>query len=87
MSVNNFDVLKTMAERNLKISIAPLSNVIRANYYAKRGTEVTIGCAGQIVVELERGAFVGGLILADREQYEQICKELAAAPPTGGRDA
>lgn len=78
--VNNWDVLKVMSARNMDISLAPLSNIEGATH-SKKGTLVRIGFAGNVVGGIARGDYVGGLILANAEQYEQVRKELAGRAP------
>lgn len=75
MSVNNFDVLKRMGEQNLDVRLAPLENVVRVQM-TKRGTQVTIGCLGDLVAAFAQGRFTGGLILADTRQFEEVKRHL-----------
>ena len=75
MKPNNFDILKTMSERNLDIRLAPLGNILRAQL-TKKGTQITIGFPGDVVAAVMDGKFVGGLLLADRKQYNAVAKEL-----------
>jgi hypothetical protein len=80
MSVHNFDVLKMMGERNLSISLSPLDNITNL-LKTKHGTKVTIGVAGDVVAALGlENKFVGGLILADKEQFHAVRSELLKAP-------
>jgi hypothetical protein len=72
---NNFDVLKAMSRANGKIQLAPLANIISVRK-VKAGTQVTIGVAGDLVADFARGRFVGGLVLADREEFELTAKEI-----------
>lgn len=73
--VNNFDVLARMSERNRKVQLAPLSNVTRAKA-VKRGSEINIGASGNVIAGILNGKFVGGLILADRAEFESVKAEL-----------
>lgn len=77
MAVNNFDVMKLMGERNLDIQLAPLGNVLRV-HKVKAGTQVTIGVGGDVVAGIADGRFVGGLILADQEQFHRLKQEMEA---------
>jgi hypothetical protein len=70
-----FDVLKVMCERNMDIRLSTLDNM-RQIKKIKGGTQVTIGIHGDVVLGLATGKFVGGLLLADAEQFRQIEKEL-----------
>jgi hypothetical protein len=73
--VNNFDVLKRMAERSLKLQLAPLGNI--GNMKAtKKGTQLTIGVAGNVISGIMAGEFVGGLVLADRAEFEALKREM-----------
>jgi hypothetical protein len=77
MPVNNWDVLKEMGERNSsKIEMAPLDNIIRVTYYESRGTEVTIGVSGNRCFAFERGDYFGGLLLADRKEFDEVKADL-----------
>lgn len=77
MSVNNFDVLKLMGERNMDVRLAPLDNILNLKK-VRAGTQVTIGVEGDVVAALGlEGKFVGGLILADKQQFDAIKAELA----------
>lgn len=78
MSVNNFDVLKEMGKRSMNIQLAPLGNITNMRM-VKAGTQITIGVAGNVIGSITLGEFVGGLILADKAQFEQIKAELEAA--------
>ncbi|MDD5304014.1 MAG: hypothetical protein PHS14_13015 [Elusimicrobia bacterium] len=77
--INSFEVLKVMGERNLDIRLAPLSNILRMQK-TKHGTQVTIGVGGDVLQPIYAGRFVGGLILADKDQFEETKRELEKAP-------
>lgn len=77
MKVNNFDVLKTMCERNMKCQLAPLGNLVGAKV-VKAGTQVTIGVGGNVVTGLTLGKYVGGLILADKAEFDALKAEMEA---------
>lgn len=79
MSVNNFDVLKAMGERNMDVQLAPLSQVTNLKK-VRAGTQVTIGVGGDVVAAIGiENKFVGGLILADKTQFATVRAELEAA--------
>jgi hypothetical protein len=73
--VSNFDVLKMMGARNMNIQLAPLSNLVRARA-VKAGTQVTIGVCGNVVGDILKHKYIGGLILADKEQFDAVKSEL-----------
>jgi hypothetical protein len=76
MGVNSFDVLKRMSERSLDVRLAPLGNITNLKK-VKAGTQVTIGVAGDLVAALGlENKFVGGLILADKEQFDKLKAEM-----------
>jgi hypothetical protein len=75
--VNNFDVLKAMGERGLKVTLAPLSNILNMRK-VKAGTQVTIGLEGDLIMPLLEGKFVGGLILADQAEFYRVKADLEA---------
>ena len=77
MSVNNFDVLKTMAGRNLKIKSFPLSNVTNARIGKEHGS-LTIMVDNQTVSDfMAAKPMVLALIVADADEFESIKAELA----------
>ncbi len=76
--VNNFDVLKKMGELNGKIQMAPLGNIIHVKK-VRAGTEITIGVAGDLVTAVFAGDFVGGLVLADKKEFDKLKAEMEAA--------
>lgn len=80
--MNNYDVLKEMGERRLDIRLAPLSNITNLNYRKKvNGTDVTIGVQGNVVADLGlTHKFVGGLILADKQEFDSVKSELLKLP-------
>ena len=54
MAVNNFDVLKRMAEENKSIQLC--TTITQMNYSAKKGgTEVSIGVPGNVCFDFEYG--------------------------------
>jgi len=76
MAVNNFDVMKAMSAANKDIRLAPLSNVTKLQK-TKAGTLITIGAEGDLVAAIGvEGRFVGGLILADKAQFDETKRAL-----------
>ena len=75
--IGAFDVFKAMSRRNMDIRLSTLDNIIQLRK-VKAGTNVTIGVYGDIVGSVFNGKFVGGLLLADKEQYQAVLKELEA---------
>lgn len=76
MSVNNFDVLKTMAEREMKIKSFPLSNVTNARIGKEHGS-LTIMVDNQTVSDfMAAKPMVFALIVADANEFESIKAEL-----------
>ena len=76
MSVNNFDVLKEMGVRDMKVGLSPLDNIVNLKK-VKHGTQVTIGVAGDLVAALGiEHKFVGGLILADKDEFNALKSEM-----------
>ena len=73
--VGHFDICKAMAVEGQDIRVAPLENVVRLRK-VKAGTQVTIGVEGDLVADIWKGKFVGGLLLIDREQYFAMKREL-----------
>lgn len=85
---NSFDVMKTMAARNGKIMLVPLGNVTEARK-VKAGCHITIGAPEQVMTGIALGQYYGGLLLADKDEFERVQKELEAAEPVaeGGQHA
>ena len=76
----NFEVLSAMAERNLNIKLSPVSNISNMKAVHKgKDTDITIGFAGNVILQIMDGQLVGGLLLYDRQQFEEVKKELEAA--------
>ncbi len=75
---NSFDVMKEMGQRNGKLYLAPLGNIIRLQT-VKAGLQVTIGVDASMMAGLAGDGYVGGLILADKAEFEALSKELEEA--------
>lgn len=79
MKVTNFQVLDAMAAANKDIRLAPLGNIVNLRK-VKAGTQVTIGVEGDLVAAIGiHGRFVGGLILADKAEFDATKAELERA--------
>lgn len=74
--VSNFDVIKAMCEENQDIRLAPMDNISKINFYAKKGTEITIGFPGNLCFDLEAGKLGGGMFLWNLEQFKATKKRL-----------
>ncbi len=77
--VSGFDVMKEMSRRNMDIRLSTLDNISEV-CKVKAGTKITIGFYGDVVGAIATNKFVGGLLLADKEQFESVRKELEAQP-------
>ena len=75
---NNFDVMKAMAQQSKDIRIAPIGNIISARK-VKAGTQITIGFGADVVGGLATGQYVGGLILCDKDQFDETKAALRKA--------
>lgn len=76
MKINNFDVLKTMAERNMKIKSFPASNVTNISAGKEYG-RVTILIDNETAGKLMASdPIVFSLIVADPVQFDEVKKEL-----------
>jgi hypothetical protein len=77
--ISNFLVMDAMAEANKDIRLAPLSNITNLQK-TKHGTLITIGAEGDLVAAIGvHNRFLGGLLLADREQFKEMKAHLTAA--------
>ena len=76
--MKTFEVLQKMSDDNMNIKLAPLGNIIEINI-TKRGGEVTIGIdsntATELLNDLDGTKFVGGLLLADKTQFDKLQQE------------
>lgn len=76
--INNFDVMKEMGERGMdSIKMAPLDNITGAKKN-KHGWMIEIGCAFDPIPGIMNHQFVGGLILADKADFNRVKAEMAA---------
>jgi hypothetical protein len=73
--VSNFDVMKRMSEKNLDIRLAPVGNILSARK-VRAGTQITIGFGDDVVAAIAAGRVCGGLILADKAQFDETKREL-----------
>jgi hypothetical protein len=82
--INNFDVLKAMSDDNSpNLQLAPLGNVLGMQKDS-HGTRITIGVGMPGVIEkLMRNELVGGLILADKAEFDRVKAELEAKQVEG----
>lgn len=70
--MNSFEKLGKMSKENMDIKLAPLSNILSIDINGNKG-EVRIGIDRQTAQRLIDGHdFVGGLILADKKQFDAI---------------
>lgn len=69
-----------MSARNLDIRLG--ADLIRANYYSKKGSELTFGVPGNVLLELESGKLRAVVLLWNVEQMETVKAELRAAGGT-----
>jgi hypothetical protein len=75
-SVGWLDVMKRMVDTNdAKIELSPLDNVTHLKK-VKAGTQVTIGVSGDRVGSIYSGQYVGGLILVDRQRFNEVKAEM-----------
>lgn len=70
-----FDVLKVMAAREMDLQFVTL-DCIREVQKVKEGANITLRVKADIVDALAQGKLGGGLILADKEQFREVEKEL-----------
>lgn len=71
------DVFKRMVDTDdPKIELSPLGANLLNLKKVKHGTEVTIGVSGDRVGSIYNGKYVGGLILADKQRFEEVKAEM-----------
>lgn len=75
---NFFDVMRRMVDSNDQACrLGPLSNIDGAQW-TKHGTKITIGWPTNIVAQIALGDyFVGGLLLIERERFEEVKAQIA----------
>lgn len=71
-NVNNFDVLKRMAAENKDIRMANSSNILKMNYNAKRGTDLTFGVEGNVVFAIQNAEMQACVLLFDVKQFNEL---------------
>lgn len=85
MKINNFDVLKRMADDNLKVQLCTM--ITDMNYSAKNGgTKVTVGVPGNVCFDIRDGKMNAMLLLVDVAQFTKLKAEMEAesAPRASG---
>jgi hypothetical protein len=76
--VTNLEILKRMADTNDQaMKFAPLENVQTARV-TRKGTLITIGWPGNVVVQILNDEFVGGLFLVERKRFTEVKAEMEA---------
>lgn len=71
MSVNNFDVLKRMAEKNKSIQLC--TTITDMDYSAKRGgTKVSVGVPGNVCFDIESGKTNALLLLFNMQEFKEL---------------
>lgn len=72
--MGNFEILSQMSAENKDILLAPLSNIVSAQSGSGVYGKVTIAVPNSVIQHLavSDGYYVGGLILANAEQFNKI---------------
>lgn len=87
MKINNFDVLKRMADENLNVQLCTM--ITDMNYSAKNGgTKVTVGVPGNVCFDIRYGKTNAMLLLVDVAQFTKLKAEMeskAAKEPSDAR--
>lgn len=79
-TISAIDVFKRMVDTDdPKIELAPLGANLLNLKKVKHGTEVTMGVSGDRVGSIYTGKYVGGLILADKQRFEEVKAEMLRA--------
>jgi hypothetical protein len=85
--MKTFEILQRMCDGEMDIRLAPLSNIIAVNIYGGRG-QVTIGVTREVAEELmTEKEFVGGFLLADKEQFDSLAEESEGDSTDGKRQS
>lgn len=74
--MGNFEIMAQMSREDKEILLAPLSNITSARSGKDGYGRIEIAVPNEVVQKmlLSNGYYVGGLILANAEQYEEIRK-------------
>lgn len=79
-TINNFDVLKRMAEENKSVQLC--TTITQMNYSAKKGgTEVSVGVPGNVCFEIESGRKNCMLLLFDMQEFKSLKEKMEAEQP------
>ncbi len=78
-----FEILGVMCDRNMDIRLSTLDNITNMQVTKRGDTELKIGVHGDVLNQIWRGQLVGGLLLANKEQFDQIKAELEAKENEG----
>lgn len=76
--VDNFEVLREMANRNLDINLAPITQILRMNK-TRFGCEITIGAPAELMQKITLGNYGGGLLAYNVSEFEALKKEMESA--------
>ena len=69
--VNNFDVLRRLAQENKSIQLC--STITQMNYNMKKGgTEVSVGVPGNVCFEIESGRMNAMLLLFNMREFNEL---------------
>lgn len=75
MKIGTFDILKAMTDRNMDVRLSTLDNI--TNLELKKGnTFIRIGMSGDVLNGIAKGKFIGGFLIADKDQWNKIKQEL-----------
>lgn len=78
-SVGSFEVITRMINSDGQAYLSPLDNIISMRK-VKAGVQITIGVGDPVTIEkIASGGFVGGLLLADKEEFRRMKTEMEAA--------
>jgi len=77
--VGTFDVLKAMSNRGMDVRLSTLDNITDLEL-RKGNSFIRIGCSGDVVTGISKGKFIGGFLIADKDQWNQIKAELEREP-------
>lgn len=72
--MNIFDIMNKMASENLDIKMAPLANIVEMKK-TKNGCRLTIMVENELMDKIALNKYVGGLYLANKEQFFKIKKQ------------
>lgn len=70
--LDEMNILDT--ENNTKlVQVCP--NLVSANFSKNLGTKITMGCPGNVVLDIDADKLIPVLVLVDKSEYDRLLKD------------